>query len=208
MFKSIVPRDEFFFDVFDRVASNIVDGVQTLNEMIEIKTGFDTYAQKLRTLEHQTDEIIHDALSRLHKTFITPIDREDIHRLLVRMDDVLDLTEAAGSRINLYRPVEIIMESKQLASVLLECARLIREMVNALRKLKGTTRILDLTVEINRLENDADQIRRGATARLFREKFDALELIKWKEILEHIEEATDRSEDVGDIMERIVLENT
>lgn len=209
MLKSIIPRDEFFFDVFDKVATNVVEGAKILGEMIEGgKTRCDECAQRLRTIEHQTDEIIHESLSRLHKTFITPIDRDDIHRLLVSLDDILDLTEAAASRLNLYLPEEIIIESKQLTSVLMEDVRLIKEMVNLLRQLKNTTRILDLGVEINRLENDADLIRRGSIARLFREKFDPLELIKWKEIMEHIEEATDRCEDVADITERIVLENT
>ncbi len=209
MLKSIIPRDEYFFDVFDKVATNVVEGAKILYEMIE---GWNIHchecAQRLRTVEHQTDEIIHESLSRLHKTFITPIDRDDIHRLLVSLDDILDLTEAAGSRLILYLPEEIIVESRQLTSVLMEDVRLIKEMVHLLRRLKNTTKILDLGVEISRLENDADQIRRGSIARLFRERFDPLELIKWKEIMEHIEEATDRCEDVADITERIVLENT
>ncbi|MDD8012916.1 MAG: DUF47 family protein, partial [Acidobacteriota bacterium] len=147
-------------------------------------------------------------MSHLHTTFITPIEREDIHQLAVRLDDILDLAEAASSRIDLYRPCHVPREAKELSHVLLESVKLVKEMVGLLPNMKKTGRIMELTVEINRLEDQADYIRRSTLARLFREEKDPFELIKWKDILEYIERATDRCEDVADITEGIVLENT
>jgi len=208
MVKSLIPRDEFFFDQFEKISANVVSGVEVLIQLLERKECFGEYAQKLKTIEHETDQFVHTLMSHLHKTFVTPIDREDIHRLAHRLDDILDHAEAAGSRINLYCPVSIPQEAYELARVLLESAKLVHEMVSLLRKLKKPDRILELAVEINRLEDQADYIRRSTVARLFRDEKDPFELIKWKDILEYMERATDRCEDVADITEGIVLENT
>jgi hypothetical protein len=208
MFKSLVPRDAVFFDYFDKICVNLVEGVQLLSKMFAECGRSTEMALTLKTKEHETDQIVHALMNHLHKTFVTPIDREDIHRLAGRLDDILDLTEAAGSRIDLYRPCQFPQEAIELTQVLLESTKLVQEMVGLLRNLKDRRRIMELTVEINRLEDQGDYIRRSTLARLFREEKDPFELIKWKDILEYIERATDRCEDVADITEGIVLENT
>ena len=208
MFKSLTPKDAEFYDLFDKISGGIVDGAEMLVKMLEAKEGAAEYPIKIKTVEHQTDQTVHALMSKLHKTFVTPIDREDIHRLAVHLDDILDQTEAASSRIDIYCPECAPPEVLELAAVLLESAKLVQEMVGLLRQLKKPGRILELTVEINRLEDQADYIRRSTIARLFREEKNPFELVKWKDILEYMERATDCCEDVANITEGIVLENT
>ncbi len=208
MFKSLIPKNEDFFDLFDKICAGILEGVQALLQMLEAKSEWNEYAQKIKTIEHQTDESVHTLMSKLHKTFVTPIDRMDIHDLAVQLDDILDQAEAAASRIDLYCPDCMPREIKDLTIVLLESVKLVQEMINLLRKLKKPERILELTKEIDRLEDEADYIRRSAVARLFREEKNPFELVKWKDIFEYLERATDCCEDVANITEGIVLENT
>lgn len=208
MLKALLPKNENFYELFDKISANTVEGVQTLVRMLDDCEHYNEHAVRLKSLEHQTDQLVHSVMSSLHKTFITPIEREDIHQLAGRLDDILDLAEAASSRIDLYRPCAVPREAKELSQVLLESVKLVQEMVGMLRNLKKPARIMELTVEINRLEDQADYIRRSTLARLFREEKDPFELIKWKDILEYIERATDRCEDVADITEGIVLENS
>ncbi|HCS48842.1 MAG: hypothetical protein A2V45_15225 [Candidatus Aminicenantes bacterium RBG_19FT_COMBO_58_17] len=208
MFKSLTPKDAEFYDLFDKISAGIVDGAEMLVKMLDAKEGTAEFPIKIKTIEHQTDQTVHALMSKLHKTFVTPIDREDIHQLAVHLDDILDQTEAASSRIDIYCPLCAPPEVLELGSVLLESAKLVREMVGLLRQLKKPGRILELTVEINRLEDQADYIRRSTVARLFREEKNPFELIKWKDILEYLERATDCCEDVANVTEGIVLENT
>ncbi len=208
MFKSLVSKDKLFFDLFDRISTNIHKGAQMLAQMLAERGKNCEYALSMKTLEHETDQLVHTLMSHLHKTFVTPIDREDIHRLASRLDDILDLTEAASSRIDLYCPQAVPQEAIQLTAVLLESVKLVQQMVALLHDLKKREQLMALTVEINHLEGQADYIRRSTLARLFREEKDVRELIRWKDILEYIERATDRCEDVADICEGIVLENT
>jgi predicted phosphate transport protein (TIGR00153 family) len=208
LFKSLVPKDKIFFEIFDRISTNVHKGGQLLAQMLSERDKYAEFARDLKTLEHETDQVIHSLLSHLHKTFVTPIDREDIHQLACRLDDILDLTEAASSRLNLYCPLVVHSEAVQLTAVLVESCKLVKEMVGLLHDMKNREPLLALTVEINRLEDEADHIRRSTLARLFREEKDPFELIKWKDVLEYIERATDRCEDVANICEGIVLENT
>jgi len=208
VWKRIMPKDEFFFIQFDNLADKIVEGVRVLNEMMEKDSGYAEDALRVKTMEHEGDQIVHAIIAHLHKTFITPIDRDDIHLLACAMDDILDTAEGGSSRIDMYQPRHIPDEAKELARVLLESVRMVQEMVKLLRNLKQPQRILELTVEINRLEDQADYIRRSTLARMFRDEQDVRELIKWKDILQYIERSTDRCEDVGNITEGIVLEHT
>ena len=208
MFKSLIPKNEGFFDLFDKICAGILEGVQALLQMLEAKSEWNEYAKRIKTIEHQTDQSVHAVMSKLHKTFITPIDRMDIHDLAVQLDDILDQAEAAASRIDLYCPDCMPSEIKDLTIVLLESVKLVQEMIGLLRKLKKPERILELTIEIDRLEDEADYIRRSAVARLFREEKNPFEMVKWKDIFEYLERATDCCEDVANITEGIVLENT
>ncbi len=207
--KSILPRDELFFDQFDKIAGLIVGAAEELKAMLVAGPPYEARARRIKTLEHESDEAVHHSLEHLHRTFVTPLDRGDIRRLLVGLDDIIDLTDAASSRIDLYLPREMQPEAVDLAQVLLLSAQQVREIVIRLRNLKKEAKTLqDLSVEVNRLENEADQLRRSALARLFRDGKDVLEVIKWKDILEQIETATDRAEDVADLVGGIVQENT
>lgn len=206
--KKLMPKDDFYFAQLDRITEKIVEGVRILDEMLERGGAYGEFAQRLKTVEHEGDEIVHAMLSRLHRTFITPLDRDDIHMLVCGLDDILDTAEGAGARIDMFQPRHVPAEAKDLAKVLLESVRLIHEMIGLLRDMKQHQRILALTVEIQRLEDQADLIRRSTLARLFREEQDVRELIKWKDILQYIERSTDRCDDVGNITEGIVLEHT
>lgn len=208
MFKSLLPKNEVFFDLFDKICIGVTEGSALLVKMIESPGEHPGYAVQIKSIEHRTDQIVHNLFSHLHKTFVTPIDRGDIHQLAGRLDDILDNAEAASSRLYLYCPECLPPEIHEIAIVLFESAKLVSEMIGLLRQLKKPDRILELAVEINRLEDQADYIRRSTVARLFREEKNPIELVKWKDILEYIERATDRCEDVANITEGIVLENT
>ncbi len=209
MFRSIIPKDDRFFDKFDHIADLTVQAAEVLKAIIGGGDDVERLARKVKTLEHEADEAVHATMEHLHRTFVTPLDRSDIHRLAMQLDNILDLTDAAASRIALYQPKGVPEEAPKLALVLLDSAGVVREMVRLVRRMKEQAdRILELSVEVNRLENEADQIRRSAMARLFREEGDVFEVIKWKEILEYIEGATDRCEDVSDILQGIVIENS
>jgi predicted phosphate transport protein (TIGR00153 family) len=147
-------------------------------------------------------------VAQLHKTFITPLDRNDIYRLITKMDDVMDYVEAAAERISLYEILEMRPEAPELAHVLLTSAERVLEAVAGFRDLKRSELILEKCVEINRLENEADAVLRRALARLFREERDPITIMKWKEIYELLETATDRCEDVANIIEGVILENS
>lgn len=207
--KSIIPQDKVFFDEFDALCKIIVDGVAELIAQLQPDAKRDVVARRVKSFESEADEVVHRTMEHLHRTFVTPFDRQDIRKLVTRLDDVMDLAEAASSRIDMYQPKQILDSAIELAESLLAGAQRVQELVGLLRDLKkGAKRAQELTVEINRLENEADGIRRRGIAGLFREEHDAIELIKWKDILEHIEQATDRCEDVADVVSGLVLEYT
>ena len=151
--------------------------------------------------------ITHRCVEALHKTFITPIDRDSIHRLITRMDDVMDFVEAAAERIELYELTVMTSDVRDLADVLHRAALQVEQAVRGLRDLKDPQATLKLCIDINRLENEADAILRRSVARLFKEEKDPITVIKWKEIYENLEDATDRCEDVANIIEGVVLEH-
>jgi uncharacterized protein Yka (UPF0111/DUF47 family) len=205
MLRSIIPRDEEFFIMFDELTGTIVDGVGILHQMMETEDGTEERAERLRGCERRADETVHRAMAHLHRTFVTPLDRLDIHHLVTRLDDILDFANAAGSRLVLYRLRTRLAGALELSVTLDRAARSVQEMVSLLRHLKRKDRILALTVEINTRENEADRQRREAVALLLEKESDPFEFIKWKEIIDLMEEATDRCEDVANIVEGIVL---
>lgn len=200
----LIPREEKFFDMFEDAARNILIGARKLCEMIEDLSDADLKSQEIKDIESQGDRITHEIIKRLHRTFVTPIDREDIYKLTSALDDVLDLTEAAAARMALFKIKESTREAQGLSQIILDCAEEIVKAISNLRRLSG---VYNHCVEINRLENVADTVCRDAIARLFDEGFPPLEVIKWKEIYETLETATDRCEDVANIVEGIVLKH-
>ena len=204
----MMPKTDTFFDYFEKQTALTVEGVRLLKELLEDFTDVERKVREIKDVEHLADDVTHRAFSLLYTQFITPFDRADIHRLLTRLDDVLDLADAAAERLALYEVGAVVPEARQLAGVLLAQARKMQDAVRGLRNVKEQKEILEACLEINSLENQADTILRRALAELFRSAPDPLLVIKWKEILDLLETATDRAEDVANVIEGVVLENT
>jgi len=208
MFRSIIPREEVFFDNFEKICTLMTQAAGDLRTMLEKGRPYYEAAHRIKSIESEADELTHRSIATLHKTFVTPLDRQDILRLIVGLDDILDTTEAVSSLLELYNPRNAMQEAIRLADLLVQGTEKVAAMVGLLRQLgKQSDRLMALAVDLNRLENEADRAYQQAIARLFQEEDDPKELIKWKDILEHIESATDQCEDVADIIEGIVLEN-
>ena len=208
MFRSIIPREQVFFDNFEKICALMTEAAKHLRNMLQVGGPYDEASRRIKGIENEADELTHHSIKTLHETFVTPLDRQDILRLIVGLDDILDTTEAVASLLNLYHPRKSLPESTLLADLLVQGTEKVAVMVGLLRQLnKASDRLLGLAVELNQLENEADRAYQQAIVRLFQEEDDPKELIKWKDILEYIEAATDRCEDVGDIIEGIVLEN-
>ena len=202
----LIPREEKFFEFFEKAANNILDGARILAHMTDEQDGdLEKGWKQLEDLEHVGDKITHQIIRKLNRTFITPIDREDIHSLTVALDDVMDLIEAVAARMSLYKIKQPTEEARKLALVILKSAE---EIVKAVSNLERLDDVTEHCIEINRLENEADEVCREAIAGLFEKGQDPIDVIKWKEIYETMETATDRCEDVANIVEGVALKNT
>ncbi|HZT06391.1 MAG TPA: DUF47 family protein [Chloroflexota bacterium] len=206
MFKlRLLPRDTRFFDLFEASSVNMVEAAQKLLEMVEKFDRLDERARELKDLEHRGDSFTHQIINDLHRTFIPPLEREDIVALAESMDDVVDAIEEAASRMVLYRVQRVPTTAKELAHLDLQVAEEINRTIPLLRRKEDMPRIIPATHEINRLENEADDaVRRGLTE-LFEGESDVRTVIKWREIYEFLEAATDRGEDVANVLEGVVL---
>ena len=207
MFDFLIPKEFGFFDVFDQHAATCVEGSQILMDMLEHFGDAPAKARRLKDAEHRADDITHHTVEMLHKTFVTPIDRDQIHSLISLMDDVMDLIDGAARRMMLYGVTSVPLELLELAKVLHHSTLELQKAVKNLRNLKNAQLILKSCIEINKLENDGDAIRDAAVAKLFKEEKDAVKVLIWKEIFESVETAIDRCEDVANIIEGVVLEN-
>jgi predicted phosphate transport protein (TIGR00153 family) len=202
-----LTRDRVFWNAFTDHAQQTTAAAKLLIEMLEHPDRRESLAAQIQELEHKGDQITHDTVHALHQTWITPLDREEIHGLISRLDDVLDFIEAASDRVALYQIQEARPEAIDLAKSLLASTEEIAKAVSMLTDLKNPKPLLQSCIAINTHEHDADQIFRRALARLFNEKNDPLEVMKWRDILDALETATDRAEDVANIIEGIVLEH-
>lgn len=207
MLSRILPREERFFDLFEKMAEFIEEASQEFQRMLQDLPNAERYSIKIKDIEHNADEVTHKTVEMLHKTFITPLDREEIHQLITSMDDIVDCIEAASQRIFLYKIKQIAPEGISLASVCVRAASRLKIAVMGLSNLKNPEQVIKECIEINRLENEADHYLRLAMAKLFNEEPDTRQLIKLKEVYEFLESATDRCEDVANIIEGIVLEH-
>jgi predicted phosphate transport protein (TIGR00153 family) len=203
MFKWI-PKEEKFFDMFTAMAKNAHEGAILLKRMMETDDDAADLAQSLKGLEHKGDILMHDLLIKLNKTFIVPIDREDIYALSSSIDDVIDLIESIARRKVLFKVKNIGQGSKEIAHLLL---RATSEIVSAISQLQNGMRVMDHCIEINRLEDEADHIYHEALARLFDTETDPINLIKRKELIETLETALDKCEDVANVIEGIIVKN-
>jgi hypothetical protein len=202
-----IPREEKFYDLFEELADKIEEGGKLFLDMLLNYDTFEMRLTKLKEIEHEADIITHRTYEKMHTTFLTPIDREDIYALVNKMDSILDMTEASAIRMSLYKIKFPKDELIQQARILNEATAKVKIIVSGLRDMKNAKTILENCVEINTLENTGDQILRATMAKLFEHEKDPFELIKWKEIFERFEEAMDVCEDVSNIVEGIVLKN-
>jgi predicted phosphate transport protein (TIGR00153 family) len=207
MFGRLLPRETSFFDFFDEHAALTIEGTKEFLSMVTTGANIPAKCRRISDIEHETDTITHRCVEALHKTFITPIDRDQIHRLITRMDDVMDYVEAAAERIELYEITVMTGDVRDLADCLHRAAQQVEVAVRGLRNLKNTQATLKICIDINRLENEADAILRRSVARLFKEEKDPIMVIKWKEVYENLESASDRCEDVANIIEGVILEH-
>ncbi|MBI3976086.1 MAG: DUF47 domain-containing protein [Armatimonadetes bacterium] len=196
-----LPREEVFFDLFNQAAQNILQAARQLKELMDDYRDVERRAEALKALEEKGDEIIHTIIERLNRTFVTPLDREDILTLAKQLDNVLDWIEACAARMAIYRIPHATPEAQELAHIIVNICEAMVEGVGSLRGKHD--RVDGVVQEINRLENLADHVHRDAIAKLFADHVDAIDVIKWKEIYETLEEATDQGEDVANALESI-----
>ncbi|MBI2985516.1 MAG: DUF47 domain-containing protein [Deltaproteobacteria bacterium] len=202
-----LPRDEKFYELFEASVSKVVEGATQLEDLIRDFKEVSLKAKKIKDTEHEGDVVTHDTIQMLNRTFVTPLDREDIHNLITALDDVLDYVEACAERLNLFKISGTTEEAMLLVGILVQAIKELEKAVFKLRHLKGADSIMKNCVEINRLEHEGDYVCRAAVAKLFEPGNDPLEVIKWKEIYETLENAIDRCEDVANVLEGIVLKN-
>ena len=208
MLGRLMPREGKFFDLFNAHAERIVEGSRELAAMMANFSELELRAQHIDGYERAADKITHETITLLHKTFITPFDRDQIHLLITRMDDILDLMQDVAESVVLFDIRKVTPEAKQLAEICQMCCERVRTAVQLLTNLKQTDAILKTCQEIDRLESDADRVMRSAMSKLFRDEPDVKQLIKLRSIYELLELITDRCEDVANVIEGIVLENS
>lgn len=203
----LIPREEKFFDLFEQLICKIEEGGILFQTFLDNYENPVAKAAKIKEIEHEADVITHSTYEKMHKTFLTPIDREDIYTLVNKMDSIIDLIEASTARMVLYGIKKPTDEIKAMAKVLNRSIVAVKSIVHGLRDMKHTEMLARTTVEIHTLENEGDMILRTSVAKLFENEKDPFELIKWKEIYERLEEAIDICEDVSNIVEGIVLKH-
>jgi len=208
MFAKLMPREGRFFDLFNAHAAQIVEGGRALVQLFANFEASAVHAERIDAAEHNADKITHETITLLHKTFITPLDRDQIHQLITNMDDVLDLIQDTAESIVLYDIRRVSPEAQQLAQICQMTCDRVKVAVGLLANLRDPEAILKTCEEIDRLESDADRVMRSAMSRLFREEPDVKQLIKLRTIYELLELITDRCEDVANVIEGIVLEHS
>ena len=207
MFGRLMPQEGRFFDMFNQHAGYIIEGTRELVALMSDVADGQRHIYNIESSEKRGDRIAHEVIDLLHKTFITPIDRDDIHTLITRMDDILDLTEDVAQSVYLYDLRTITPEAKKLAEICVACSERVRDAISLLPNMENAPKIRKVCTEIDRLESEADHVMRAAMAKLFRDEPDVRQVIKLKAIYELLETVTDRCEDVANVIEGIVVEN-
>src|SRR6476646_4364769 len=200
----LIPREKKFFRMFADVSQNLTEGARLLHDIMQNPSNLEARIVRLQEIEHRGDDMTHDIIRMLNQTFITPFDREDIHRLSSSLDDVLDFVNAAAVRMTLYRIINPPPAAADLATLIVTQAE---ELSKAVAVLEENQKVLDHCVEVNRLENEADRVSRKAIAELFEHEKDQIQLIKLKELYEVLETATDKAEDAANVLEAVELKS-
>lgn len=202
----IIPQDRVFFDLLERQADVVSEGADALLELVTHFTDVSQKRKHLKDIEHKGDNLVHEVFERLNKTFVTPIDNDDISRLTAALDDILDYIEACAYRLYSYEVKTVPQAMIRLAETIQSSVREVNAAVKGLRTFRQSDGILARCIEINRLENVGDDLTHEAVAKLFKE-VEVLDLIKLKEIYEYLEMATDKCEDAADVIKDIVIKN-
>ncbi len=200
----LIPRETKFFDMFAQVSSNLTEGARLLQDILQHPANMAERVQKLQEIEHRGDDMTHAIIIKLNQTFITPFDREDIHRLASSLDDVLDFVNSAAVRLTMYKITDPPPAAAELAGLIVQQSESLAQGVSVLQK---NRLVLDHCVEVNRLENEADRVSRKAIAGLFEHETDPVQLIKIKELYEVLENATDKAEDAANVLEAVALKS-
>ena len=200
----LIPKEERFYDDFSAMALQIRHGAELLDQMMAPDRPIWDKADEIKEVEHKCDFLTHEIIQRLNRTFVTPLDREDIHELARSLDDVMDAIDASASIVRLYHIESVRPGARELTRLVRDSAEQVVCAIKALEKRKG---VAECAVEINRLENEADRAHQAAVQALFNEEKDAIIIMKWKEILDFLEQATDRCEDVANVLEGVVVKH-
>jgi predicted phosphate transport protein (TIGR00153 family) len=200
----LIPREEKFYDDFQALADELHRGALLLEEMLAPERPVWDKADEIKEVEHKCDFLTHEVIQRLNRTFVTPLDREDIHALARSLDDVMDAIDASAALVRLYRLESVRFGARELASIITASTKQVRLALGAMEKRKG---VVAHAVEINRLENEADRAHQQAVSRLFDEERDPIMVLKWKETLDFLEDATDRCEDVANVLEGVIVKH-
>jgi hypothetical protein len=200
----LIPKEERFYDDFTAMAEQIRRGADMLDAMLAPDRPLWDKADEIKDVEHKCDFLTHEIIQRLNRTFVTPLDREDIYTLARSLDDVMDAIDASATILRLYHIESVRPGARELARLVRDS---VEQIVCAMRALEGRKGVAECAVEINRLENEADRAHQAAVSSLFKEQKDAVEIIKWKEIFDFLEQATDRCEDVANVLEGVVVKH-
>jgi predicted phosphate transport protein (TIGR00153 family) len=200
----LIPREERFYTDFQALADELKRGARLLEEMVAPERPIWEKADEIKEVEHKCDFLTHEIIQRLNRTFVTPLDREDIFALARSLDDVMDAIDASASLVRLYRLESVRFGARELAQIITASTHEVRLALEALEQNKG---LITHAVEINRLENEADRIHQQAVSRLFDDERDPIVVIKWKETLDFLEDATDRCEDAANVLEGVMVKH-
>src|SRR6188474_2849376 len=200
----LIPREERFYSDFQSLADELKRGAKLLEDMLAPDKPDWDKAESIKEVEHKCDFLTHEVIQRLNRTFVTPLDREDIHTLARSLDDVMDAIDASASLVRLYRLTSVRFGARELAKIITGCTRELHLALAGLEKVKG---VAAHSIEINRLENEADRLHSQAVSRLFDDEKDPIVVMKWKEALDFLEDATDRCEDVANVLEGVMVKN-
>ncbi len=204
---SFLPREESFFPLYGKSAQNVISAARLLKEMVCECTDIPGKAAKISELDQLSGQITHDIIVQLHRTFVTPFDREDMAKLADSLNDIVDYIEGAAVRMNLYRAECPVGKARELADVIVRCATAVAEAVSLLNAKDGLKKILEKCEDIHKLEYEADCVFRAADGELFNNTQDLLHIIKWHEIYQYMEDATDRCDDVATVLEGVALKH-
>jgi predicted phosphate transport protein (TIGR00153 family) len=203
----ITPKEEVFFDLFVDTAKNTCRSAEMLEELMVNYVNVNEKIEAIEEIEHECDQHVHDILKQLNKSFITPIDREDIHAIAKEMDNITDAIESTAHRFKMFNVTSIKDDAKKVATLIVQCTKELTGIMAEMKNMKTSTELEKKIIEVNRIENVGDEIYRGGIAQLFVSEKDAIEVVKWKEIYEYLENTLDACEDVANLVEGVVMKN-